>query len=741
MAVTPYTIDREESVINWTKVGQYWKVVIASDTDNTVNTSGIRNERAAPVMNGVTTRGSRNRYGVVVYLPPDYRGPGKATNFWYHSQFHKTLSGGGWKGPSMGVVFHISRDIQIHRRSGSTPDNSTSLGEDPIGTWAPGHKYAIVLDIFWSGGNDGFVDPYVNGTFGGRVNGPNMYTDASEDYAKWGIYGDKTNLTYPFTFYITDPVYGTLSEVLAWGSAIETVPGGGGGGGGAGGATAPIANFTGTPRTGTSPLSVAFTDTSTAGTNAISTYAWTFGDGNSSTARNPTNSYASSGSYDVTHTVTDSTGLTSSKTSPGYVVVGGGGGGGGGVGPPPAGAKVFGRDAGSGASLMNWSDSDFKRGSIYTMPERGTVRGYGARMDGQGGGATAADGAQPTKMMLYNVAGGVPTSLVTGSTSGEVQIPGGMAETDVGYEVTDFILEPGQYHICLHSGNPRLLRFRYEPIANAHFSNVDVYTDGATDPFGTPVIGDRSDVFWAVYDPLTTPIGTTRWYMGSDDTAVSISPAFDSSWDVTAGSTGRYLLNTTNTAGSGVQSNSTETTSARGDMIDSQFVSPALATQRIQGTFKGQVLASESDTGAEMMIQVVVRVVDSTGTVVRGTLVASDSTDTLVSELSTSFQNRRIPRTGPINMTPVDVQAGDRIVIDLGVRFVNTDTTSHGVNFTLATVGGTDLPENETATSGVPWFEFGMPILLQGEASGDFPATSLLSSFTGGDENPLREAV
>ena len=53
---------------------------------------------------------------------------------------------------------------------------------------------------------------------------------------------------------------------------------------------APVADFSGTPTSGTAPLTVAFTDTSTGGPTS---WAWTFGDGGTSTAQNPSHTYTS----------------------------------------------------------------------------------------------------------------------------------------------------------------------------------------------------------------------------------------------------------------------------------------------------------------------------------------------------------------------------------------------------------------------------------------------------------------
>jgi serine protease len=83
----------------------------------------------------------------------------------------------------------------------------------------------------------------------------------------------------------------------------------------------PTANFTFT----TSGLTATFTDTSTDSGGTITSHSWTFGDGGTSTATNPSHTYAASGSYSVTETVTDSaSGKSSSKSSTVTVSSGGG---------------------------------------------------------------------------------------------------------------------------------------------------------------------------------------------------------------------------------------------------------------------------------------------------------------------------------------------------------------------------------------------------------------------------------
>lgn len=73
---------------------------------------------------------------------------------------------------------------------------------------------------------------------------------------------------------------------------------------------APVANFS----TSVSGLTANFTDASFDADGTIASRAWNFGDGTSSTATNPSHTYAIAGTYSVVLTATDDTGLTNAKT-------------------------------------------------------------------------------------------------------------------------------------------------------------------------------------------------------------------------------------------------------------------------------------------------------------------------------------------------------------------------------------------------------------------------------------------
>ncbi len=86
---------------------------------------------------------------------------------------------------------------------------------------------------------------------------------------------------------------------------------------GAGGPVPPVANFSGNPTSGDAPLAVYFTDLST---NSPTSWSWTFGDGGSSGAQNPSHTYTAADSYTVSLEACNSAGCDT-ETKPNYITV------------------------------------------------------------------------------------------------------------------------------------------------------------------------------------------------------------------------------------------------------------------------------------------------------------------------------------------------------------------------------------------------------------------------------------
>ena len=79
----------------------------------------------------------------------------------------------------------------------------------------------------------------------------------------------------------------------------------------------PTANFSASPTSGTAPLTVRFSDTSS---GTVTAWSWDFGDGTSSTEQNPSHIFKSAGTYTIKLTATNSTG-SNTKTQSGYITV------------------------------------------------------------------------------------------------------------------------------------------------------------------------------------------------------------------------------------------------------------------------------------------------------------------------------------------------------------------------------------------------------------------------------------
>ncbi len=79
-----------------------------------------------------------------------------------------------------------------------------------------------------------------------------------------------------------------------------------------GGGASPTASFTTSATSGTAPVEVAFTDTST---GAPTSWSWSFGDGGTSAAQNPLHTYTTAGTYTVTLTSTNDGGSTTAATT------------------------------------------------------------------------------------------------------------------------------------------------------------------------------------------------------------------------------------------------------------------------------------------------------------------------------------------------------------------------------------------------------------------------------------------
>lgn len=208
-------------------------------------------------------------------------------------------------------------------------DGGSSAKQNPVHTYASSGTYGVSLTVTTNVGTVAAFKPnYINVTappqaaFSGTpltgavplaVTFTDESTAGSSPITSWRWdFGDGSSSTErnPVHTYAKTGEYSvSLSVTTVIGSSRETKEAY------CSVTTPPTATFLASPVTGIAPLSVTFTDTSTPGTSPITSWAWNFGDGYISAEQNPTHTYASVGTYDVSLTVTTTAGSdTETKT-------------------------------------------------------------------------------------------------------------------------------------------------------------------------------------------------------------------------------------------------------------------------------------------------------------------------------------------------------------------------------------------------------------------------------------------
>lgn len=198
-----------------------------------------------------------------------------------------------------------------------------------------------------------------------------------------------------------------------------------------------------------------------------------------------------------------------------------------------------------------------------------------------------------------------------------------------------------------------------------------------------------------------------------------ITPAFDAAWDRVASAVRTPTSKTKRGSAYTRIGSGGESSTAQSNGLTMQMISPPLeGNQTISGTIKGIIMSAESNAAADMVAQMVVRVVSGDGSTVRGTLLAADNSGTLVSEFGTTWQSRKYPKAYPVGgatLTPVNALNGDRILIEFGSRALNTLATAYSDGQEVGSSTAPDRPEDETNTTSStasPWIEFSQDLVF-----------------------------
>ncbi|MCB9230712.1 MAG: PKD domain-containing protein [Bacteroidia bacterium] len=210
-------------------------------------------------------------------------------------------------------------------------DGGTSNAQNPSHTYATAGTYTVTLAATGGGCGDTLVQPnfivvdpaptalFTQDTASScEVPFTVNFTDQSTGATSWAWdFGDGSTSTaqnpshtyltpgnFPVTLTVTSANGCTNTFVFNNISIVE-----------------PVANFNGLPPTGCIPLNVTFNDLSTSPSPIVS-WQWDFGDGNTSNAQNPSNTYLAIGSYTVTLIITNAQGCTDTLVRTNYINVG-----------------------------------------------------------------------------------------------------------------------------------------------------------------------------------------------------------------------------------------------------------------------------------------------------------------------------------------------------------------------------------------------------------------------------------
>lgn len=206
------------------------------------------------------------------------------------------------------------------------------------------------------------------------------------------------------------------------------------------------------------------------------------------------------------------------------------------------------------------------------------------------------------------------------------------------------------------------------------------------------------------------PPTTLRFYFPSTG-ASDVNPAFDAGWDRTADADRRKCVTTRISSADTRKLYATLAGAGAQHCLNRQYVSAPLEAGSLSGTVKGQVRCGRAaGTGT---LALTVRVVSNDGSTFRGTaisLAASQLTSQPPRFVGNSVDtNRRMldaSDSASISLSTISVQAGDRLVIELGARELES---GGGVNNTMpfSDNQATDLAEDDASTSAFnPWIEF-----------------------------------
>lgn len=197
---------------------------------------------------------------------------------------------------------------------------------------------------------------------------------------------------------------------------------------------------------------------------------------------------------------------------------------------------------------------------------------------------------------------------------------------------------------------------------------------------------------------------TTRYYF--DGTAPAVSPAYTGVWTDQEDAGRLSLIATPPTIATSSAAGDKASTVPSASVLVRQSVGPAnLPAATLSGTARAVVrVFSTFGTSSNAYVRFVVKVVSGDGTTVRGVL--ADFTALTKTPNSTNTASRI---AGPVPLTPVTSQAGDRLVVELGADMASglSDTLSFSTTPGSST-GDLPFADGNTSATLLSWVELAL---------------------------------
>lgn len=220
-----------------------------------------------------------------------------------------------------------------------------------------------------------------------------------------------------------------------------------------------------------------------------------------------------------------------------------------------------------------------------------------------------------------------------------------------------------------------------------------------------------------------------RFYLSNAAISGTTPSTKRGSWDVNSATAIFKLGAKAGAAATTAQSITTNT--ANWDVLLARFVTDqvVLRSAALSGTVSWMAGVQEANADANYFTHVHIFVTAGDSNTLRGTLLSSGIGS---SEWPTTAAGRG--QSG-MTLSSVNVEPGDRIVVEIGYRASKANTTSRAGTLRYGGTNATDLSENGTNSAQPGWFEFSDPNQVFEEPPQEPYGSSYIRSYSlGGDE-------